>query len=95
MCLCYIVFIFPVVVVPGDTNKMEIPRREMEVVKGQMVVLHAWYSPKSDISKNSVVWHFAGKGSRQVRRSKGQTAKICWMVDPALTSSREEKGEPL
>uniref|UniRef100_A0A3Q3MDR5 Endothelial cell adhesion molecule b n=1 Tax=Mastacembelus armatus TaxID=205130 RepID=A0A3Q3MDR5_9TELE len=31
------------------------PRSEMEVVRGQMVVLHAWYSPHSDISKNSVI----------------------------------------
>ncbi|KAM8903296.1 endothelial cell-selective adhesion molecule isoform 3-T4 [Spinachia spinachia] len=38
----------------------------MEVVKGQMVVLHAWYSPNSDISKNSVVWLFTGKKSKQV-----------------------------
>ncbi|XP_074535167.1 endothelial cell-selective adhesion molecule isoform X2 [Halichoeres trimaculatus] len=50
----------------GDTNKVEIPRGEMEVVKGQMVVLHAWYSPNSDISKNTVVWHFTGNESKQV-----------------------------
>ncbi|XP_078478869.1 endothelial cell-selective adhesion molecule-like, partial [Lampetra planeri] len=49
-----------------DTQKVEIPRREMEVVKGQMVVLHAWYSPNSDISKNSVIWHFTGNESKQV-----------------------------
>ncbi|XP_070762099.1 endothelial cell-selective adhesion molecule, partial [Enoplosus armatus] len=51
---------------PCDTHKVEIPRREMEVVKGQMVVLHAWYSPISDISKNSVIWHFMGNESKQV-----------------------------
>ncbi|XP_056296829.1 LOW QUALITY PROTEIN: endothelial cell-selective adhesion molecule [Pseudoliparis swirei] len=50
----------------GDTNDVEIPRGEMEVVKGQMVVLHAWYSPNSDISKNSVLWHFMGKKTKQV-----------------------------
>ncbi|TKS80854.1 Endothelial cell-selective adhesion molecule [Collichthys lucidus] len=43
-----------------DTQKVEIPRGEMEVVKGQVVVLHAWYSPNSDISKNSVIWNFVG-----------------------------------
>ncbi|CAK6966640.1 endothelial cell-selective adhesion molecule, partial [Scomber scombrus] len=53
-------------VVPGDTQKVEIPRGEIEVVKGHMVVLHAWYSPNSDISKNSVVWLFVGKESQQV-----------------------------
>ncbi|XP_037324387.1 endothelial cell-selective adhesion molecule [Pungitius pungitius] len=50
----------------GDTKEVEIPIGEMEVVKGQMVVLHAWYSPNSDISKNSVVWLFTGKKSKQV-----------------------------
>ncbi|XP_057694457.1 endothelial cell-selective adhesion molecule isoform X2 [Corythoichthys intestinalis] len=53
-------------IVQGDSNKVEIPREEMEVVKGQMVVLHAWYSPGSDISKNTVVWHFTGNESKQV-----------------------------
>ncbi|XP_065816133.1 endothelial cell-selective adhesion molecule isoform X2 [Labrus bergylta] len=51
---------------PCDTHKVEIPRGEMEVVKGQMVVLHAWYSPNSDISKNTVVWHFTGNESKPV-----------------------------
>ncbi|XP_075956192.1 endothelial cell-selective adhesion molecule [Anarhichas minor] len=51
---------------PGDTKEVEIPRGQMEVVKGQMVVLHAWYSPISDISQNSVLWHFTGKESKQV-----------------------------
>ncbi|XP_051253271.1 endothelial cell-selective adhesion molecule isoform X1 [Dicentrarchus labrax] len=50
----------------GDTQKVEIPRGEMEVVKGQMVVLQAWYSPNSDISKNSVIWQFVGNESKQV-----------------------------
>ncbi|KAK2847415.1 hypothetical protein Q5P01_010414 [Channa striata] len=45
---------------------VEIPRREMEVVRGQMVVLQAWYSPHSDISKNTVIWHFVGNESKQV-----------------------------
>ncbi|XP_061915889.1 endothelial cell-selective adhesion molecule [Entelurus aequoreus] len=52
--------------VQGDTHKVEIPQEEMEVVKGQMVVLHAWYTPISDISKNSVIWHFTGNQSKQV-----------------------------
>ncbi|XP_028275889.1 endothelial cell-selective adhesion molecule [Parambassis ranga] len=51
---------------PCDTQKVEFPRKEMEVVEGQMVVLHAWYSPSSDISKNSVIWHFTGNESKQV-----------------------------
>ncbi|KAG8001906.1 Endothelial cell-selective adhesion molecule [Nibea albiflora] len=51
---------------PCDTQKVEIPRGEMEVVKGQVVVLHAWYSPNADISKNSVIWNFVGNESKQV-----------------------------
>lgn len=55
-------------VLPGDTQVVEIPRREMEVVKGQIAVLQAWYSPGSDISKNSVTWQFYVNGSKPVRR---------------------------
>ncbi|KAM4565844.1 endothelial cell-selective adhesion molecule isoform 2-T2 [Odontesthes bonariensis] len=51
---------------PGDTQKVEMPSKEMEVVKGQMVVLQAWYSPSSDISQNTVIWHFTGNESKQV-----------------------------
>lgn len=40
----------------------------MEVVKGQMAVLHAWYSPSSDISKNSVTWQFNTNKSKPVRK---------------------------
>ncbi|XP_075892441.1 endothelial cell-selective adhesion molecule [Nelusetta ayraudi] len=50
----------------GDTLAVEIPRSEIEVVKGQMVVLHAWYSPNSDISKNAVTWQFFGNGTKPV-----------------------------
>ncbi|KAK5868782.1 hypothetical protein PBY51_009762 [Eleginops maclovinus] len=51
---------------PCDTKDVEIPRGDLEVVKGQMVMLQAWYSPLSDISKNSVMWLFKGKESKQV-----------------------------
>ncbi|XP_056139692.1 endothelial cell-selective adhesion molecule [Lampris incognitus] len=51
---------------PCDTQRVEIPRREMEVIKGQMVVLQAWYSPTSDIAKNSIIWQFSGNESKQV-----------------------------
>ncbi|XP_049582652.1 endothelial cell-selective adhesion molecule isoform X3 [Syngnathus scovelli] len=53
-------------IVQGDSQKVEIPQQEMEVVKGQMVVLQAWYSPISDISKNTIIWHFIGNHSKQV-----------------------------
>ncbi|CAG08902.1 unnamed protein product [Tetraodon nigroviridis] len=51
---------------PCDAQAVEIPRAEMEVVKGQMAVLHAWYSPGSDISKNSVTWQIFGNGTKPV-----------------------------
>lgn len=53
-------------IIQGDTRRVEIPWKHMEVVKGQMVMLHAWYSPNSDISKNSVIWNFVGNESTQV-----------------------------
>lgn len=40
----------------------------MEVVKGQIAVLQAWYSPSSDISKNSVTWQLYENGTKPVRR---------------------------
>lgn len=67
-------FLFFCIVVPGDTQAVEIPRSEMEVVKGQMVVLHAWYSPNSDISKNAVTWQFFGNGTKPVRSSEHESA---------------------
>ncbi|XP_037836461.1 endothelial cell-selective adhesion molecule [Kryptolebias marmoratus] len=53
-------------ILPGDTKKVEMPSKEMEVVRGQMVVLQAWYSPSADISLNSVVWQFTRNESKQV-----------------------------
>uniref|UniRef100_A0A3B4AAM0 Ig-like domain-containing protein n=1 Tax=Periophthalmus magnuspinnatus TaxID=409849 RepID=A0A3B4AAM0_9GOBI len=41
-----------------DTEGVEIPTKEIEVVKGRMVTLQAWYSPSLDISKNVVIWTF-------------------------------------
>ncbi|XP_068601863.1 endothelial cell-selective adhesion molecule, partial [Brachionichthys hirsutus] len=51
---------------PCDAQTVEIPRGEMEVVRGQKVVLQAWYSPNSDISKNSLTWQFVGNRSKPV-----------------------------
>ncbi|XP_030259621.1 endothelial cell-selective adhesion molecule isoform X2 [Sparus aurata] len=60
-------------ILQGDTQAVEIPRGEMEVVKGQMAVLQAWYSPTADISKNSVTWQFFGNGTKPViNYSSGQ-----------------------
>lgn len=79
---------------PGDTHAVEIPRKEMEVVKGQMVVLHAWYSPNSDISQNIVTWQFVGNGSKPVRSwKKGKSAGTNRSSNPFLTFSWENKGK--
>ncbi|KAJ7995512.1 hypothetical protein DPEC_G00245350 [Dallia pectoralis] len=53
-------------ILQGDSQRVEIPRKEMEVVEGQMVVLEAWYSPSSDISRNSIIWNFMANESKLV-----------------------------
>ncbi|KAL0973250.1 hypothetical protein UPYG_G00201010 [Umbra pygmaea] len=50
----------------GESQDVEIPNREVEVVKGQTVVLQAWYSPTSDISRNTVLWNFMANESKLV-----------------------------
>lgn len=51
---------------PGDLQKVEMPRKDMEVIKGQMVVLEAWYTPTSLIEKNTVIWNFMANDSKQI-----------------------------
>ncbi|KAJ8280641.1 hypothetical protein GJAV_G00057240 [Gymnothorax javanicus] len=51
---------------PGDSQRVEIPRRDMEVIEGQTVVLQAWYTPTSDIEKNTIIWNFMANDSKQV-----------------------------
>ncbi|KAG7471335.1 hypothetical protein MATL_G00123530 [Megalops atlanticus] len=51
---------------PGDSQRVEIPRKDIEVIEGQMVVLQAWYSPTSNIETNSVIWNFMANDSKQV-----------------------------
>ncbi|KAL7831700.1 hypothetical protein AOLI_G00292480 [Acnodon oligacanthus] len=53
-------------VFPGDLQKVEMPRKDMEVIKGQMVVLEAWYTPTSLIEKNTVIWNFMASDSKQI-----------------------------
>uniref|UniRef100_A0A3Q0RFL7 Endothelial cell adhesion molecule b n=1 Tax=Amphilophus citrinellus TaxID=61819 RepID=A0A3Q0RFL7_AMPCI len=72
-----------VVVVSGDTKKVEFPRKEMEVVQGQMVVLQAWYSPSTDISKNSVIWYFSGNESKQVGMPKQCNVVVTFWFPPS------------
>ncbi|KAG5843830.1 hypothetical protein ANANG_G00155060 [Anguilla anguilla] len=50
---------------PGDAQ-VAIPRNRIEVINGQMVVLQAWYSPTSDINKNTVIWNMVGNSSTLV-----------------------------
>ncbi|XP_051520778.1 endothelial cell-selective adhesion molecule isoform X1 [Myxocyprinus asiaticus] len=51
---------------PGDSQWVEIPRKDMEVVMGQMVVLEAWYTPTTPIDKNTVIWNFMANESKQI-----------------------------
>uniref|UniRef100_A0A8C1AQJ4 Endothelial cell adhesion molecule b n=3 Tax=Cyprinus carpio TaxID=7962 RepID=A0A8C1AQJ4_CYPCA len=51
---------------PGDSQRVEMPRKDMEVVMGQMVVLEAWYTPTTSIEKNAVIWTFMANHSKQV-----------------------------
>lgn len=50
----------------GDSQRVEMPRKTMEAIKGQMVVLEAWYTPTSAIEKNTVIWNFMADDSKQV-----------------------------
>lgn len=50
----------------GDSQRVEMPRMDVEVIKGQMVVLEAWYTPTSVIEKNAVIWNFMASDSKQV-----------------------------
>ncbi|XP_062377286.1 endothelial cell-selective adhesion molecule [Sardina pilchardus] len=51
---------------PGDSQRVEMPRRELEVTRGQMVLLQAWYSPTSSIDRNAVIWNFMANDSKQI-----------------------------
>ncbi|XP_072320312.1 endothelial cell-selective adhesion molecule isoform X2 [Eucyclogobius newberryi] len=53
-------------IIQGDTQGVEIPTKVIEVVKGRMVMLQAWYSPSLDISKNVVIWTFETNKSTPV-----------------------------
>ena len=43
------------------------PRKDMEVVQGRTVVLQAWYTPTSEIEKNSIIWNLMANDSKQVK----------------------------
>ncbi|KAJ8398979.1 hypothetical protein AAFF_G00416460 [Aldrovandia affinis] len=43
---------------PGDAQQVVIPRKTIEVINGQKVVLQAWYTPTSNIDRNTVIWNF-------------------------------------
>lgn len=52
--------------IAGDSQRVEMPRKDMEAIKGQTVVLEAWYTPTSVIKKNTVIWNFMASDSKQV-----------------------------
>nr|XP_055052266.1 endothelial cell-selective adhesion molecule [Misgurnus anguillicaudatus] len=45
----------------GDSHRVEMPMKDIEVIMGQMVVLEAWYTPTTAIEKNTVIWSFNTK----------------------------------
>ncbi|TRZ01542.1 hypothetical protein DNTS_018953, partial [Danionella cerebrum] len=51
---------------PCDSQRVEMPRKDMEVTMGQMVLLEAWYTPTSAIEKNTIIWSFMANDSKQV-----------------------------
>ncbi|XP_031440099.1 immunoglobulin superfamily member 11 isoform X2 [Clupea harengus] len=51
---------------PCDSQRVEMPRKEMEVTQGQVAVLQAWYSPTSSIQRNTVIWNFMANDSKQI-----------------------------
>ncbi|KAA0701912.1 Endothelial cell-selective adhesion molecule [Triplophysa tibetana] len=42
------------------------PRKDMEGIVGQMVVLEAWYTPTSALEKNTVIWTFMANNTKQI-----------------------------
>lgn len=59
----------------GDSQRVEMPRKDVEVIKGQMVVLEAWYTPTSVIEKNTVIWNF---DSKHLASDYKQVSDKCW-----------------
>ncbi|XP_057207192.1 endothelial cell-selective adhesion molecule isoform X1 [Triplophysa rosa] len=53
-------------VLSGDSQWVEMPRKDMEGIVGQMVVLEAWYTPTSAIEKNTVIWTFMANKTKQI-----------------------------
>ncbi|KAJ8368293.1 hypothetical protein SKAU_G00083210 [Synaphobranchus kaupii] len=53
-------------ILPCDSQRVEIPRKDMEVIEGRTVVLQAWYTPTTEIEKNIIVWNFMANDSKQV-----------------------------
>ncbi|XP_035389818.1 endothelial cell-selective adhesion molecule isoform X1 [Electrophorus electricus] len=61
-------------VFPADSQRVEMPKKDLEVIKGQMVVLEAWYTPTSAIEKNIIIWNFMANDSKQIiSYTSGQT----------------------
>ncbi|XP_053362908.1 endothelial cell-selective adhesion molecule-like isoform X2 [Clarias gariepinus] len=51
---------------PGDSQRVEMPKKDIEAIKGQMVVLEAWYTPTSVIEKNTVIWNFKAREYKNI-----------------------------
>ncbi|XP_010892308.2 endothelial cell adhesion molecule a [Esox lucius] len=51
---------------PGVLTDVHIPVKSMEVIKGQKVVLPAWYTSSSSVSKNTVIWSFMANNTKLI-----------------------------
>ncbi|XP_076833534.1 endothelial cell-selective adhesion molecule [Brachyhypopomus gauderio] len=61
-------------VFPADSLRVEMPKKDLEVIRGQVVFLEAWYTPTSAIEKNTVIWNFMANDSKQIiSYTSGQT----------------------
>ncbi|TSX58303.1 Endothelial cell-selective adhesion molecule [Bagarius yarrelli] len=48
------------------SQRVEMPRKYIEAVEGQAVLLEAWYTPTSLIRKNTVIWTFMANDFKQI-----------------------------
>lgn len=50
----------------GVLADLQMPQTNIEVVEGKMVVLQAWYSPSTNMEKNTVIWNYVANESKLI-----------------------------
>ncbi|XP_052423799.1 endothelial cell adhesion molecule a isoform X1 [Carassius gibelio] len=61
-CLAFLSFLC---CIPGDLAQLQLPQKNVEVIKGQMVVLQASYTGV-EIEKNTVVWNYMSSSTEMI-----------------------------